>query len=63
MFQTDEKNKSIDKLLDTSHSKITKAWNEGNNQLRNKSINKQFKSKSKVNKSFDQNNTSITYDN
>lgn len=58
MFQTEEKNKSIDKLLDTNHSKITKAWNEGNNQLRNKSINKKSKT-SKLNKSMDQNNTSI----
>jgi len=53
MFTTDDKNKAIDKYLNTSYTKITKAWNEGNNQIRDKSNNRIKKSNNKLNNSID----------
>jgi len=53
MFTTDDKNKAIDKYLNTSYTKITKAWNEGNNQIRDKSNNRIKKSSNKLNNSID----------
>lgn len=34
MFIPDETNKSIDKMLNTSHNYITKVWNEGSSTLK-----------------------------